>query len=87
MRCILNRQYIPLFPCSRIECEWYIHDQGYNNCFWVLSRILDKSGGLEFDEISKLENIPIAEVIKIYEDALAKCRQDSNIHKIFKSKS
>ena len=78
-KCVLRRMTLPLLPCDCDLCDWFIHNSGYNRCFWVLAEQLDSSGSfkLTFEEIAEYEGISVMEVIKIYESAMLKLRQGS----------
>jgi hypothetical protein len=75
-RCIIRRVTLPIFPCDKKDCDWYIRNSDCNNCFWILSEIFADGNlsGLDFDEIAELEGIAVEEAYDIYETALAKCR-------------
>ncbi len=76
-KCAKRRTLLPILPCDCEHCVWYIRDTNYNDCFWVLSELFNLRPGLRltFDEIASLENLPVAEVISIFETALKKIRE------------
>jgi len=74
-KCLLRRAYLPLIPCDQSICEWFIHEEHCNNCFWVLSEILEEfPHGFSIKEIAKFENITEQEVVEIIEEAIKKLR-------------
>jgi len=79
-KCVLRRMTLPLLPCDCDLCDWYIHNSGYNRCFWVLAQHLDLTGGvkLTFEEIAEYEGISIEDVQKTYDAALLKLRLGSS---------
>ena len=76
-KCVKRRTMLPILPCDCDQCVWFINDTAYNDCFWVLSDILHISPGMKFsvEEIAKLENIPVKEVVALLEGALKKLRE------------
>lgn len=78
-KCVLRRETLPILPCDCSECEWYVDDPSYNNCFWALAHLLDSQPGIRFsfEEIAKMEGITLEEVMKAYESAINKLRKDS----------
>jgi len=79
-KCVLRRDRLPLLPCDCFECDWYIHDPTYNNCFWVLAEILtERPVKFTFSEIACLEGTSETSIIEIYEKALYKIRNESGI--------
>jgi hypothetical protein len=78
-KCGLRRQSLPLLPCECGQCEWYIDDANFNNCFWLLAEFMHYNPGvnLTFEQISKVVNLPLQEVIRIFEIALIKMRKES----------
>jgi hypothetical protein len=78
-KCALRREQLPLLPCECSRCDWYIYDDTYSCCFWVLACILDITSGntLSFEEIARLEGISLQETLTIYERAVSKLRDTS----------
>jgi len=76
-RCARRRVSLPILPCDCDQCVWFIHDSSYNGCFWVLSEILNTTPGMRFsfEEIATMENIPIKEVVTLFDSALKKLRE------------
>jgi hypothetical protein len=76
-KCAKRRTLLPILPCACDHCVWYIRDTSFNDCFWVLSEFFNIRPGfrLSFAEIANLENLPISEVISIFENALKKIRE------------
>jgi len=76
-RCACRRTNLPILPCDCDQCVWFIFDTGYNGCFWVLSEIINSAPGMRFsfEEIASMENIPIKEVVTIFDSALKKIRE------------
>lgn len=76
-KCVRRRTVLPILPCDCDQCVWFIHDSGYNDCFWVLSEVLNSSPGMRFtvEEIAAMENIPIKEVVTLLDGALKKLRE------------
>jgi hypothetical protein len=79
-KCALRRKSLPILPCDCNDCEWYIVDQSYNNCFWVLAHYLETCPGtkLSFEEIADLEGVSHEEIMKAYERAITKLRKESS---------
>ena len=79
-KCPLRKEHLPAMPCDCIDCDWYIRDSTYNNCFWILAYYLDIQPGLSlsFDEIARLEQLSLDEVIYIFNTALTKLQKESN---------
>ena len=74
-KCLLRRTYLPLIPCDQKKCEWYIYEEHCNNCFWVISEILEEiPHGFSAKEIAKFEGITEEEVEEITQTALKKLR-------------
>jgi hypothetical protein len=83
-KCPLRRLNIPLLPCNVINCDWFVRESDYNNCFWVLSNALSEySVELSVEEIAVLEGKTEEEIEKMIENALLKCR--SNCRKLIKN--
>ena len=78
-KCVLRRESLPILPCNCINCEWYIHDSSYNNCFWVLAHLLYTQPGtkLLFEEIARLEGVTLEDIMATYETAISKLRRES----------
>ena len=76
-KCALRKTCLPAIPCECTDCEWYVNDDSYNNCFWLLAYFLYENPGYRFTdkEISQLEGISVEEVEEIIEGALCKLRQ------------
>lgn len=73
--CLLRKLTLPLLPCDENDCEWFVNEAHYNNCFWVLAEIFDDvPNGLSLAEIAKLEGISIEEVKLLLEQAVLKYR-------------
>lgn len=75
--CRLNKDDLPIMPCSCKDCVWFINDLDYNNCFWVVSSFMgnvDGWGGFSDEEISRLEGITLQEVNSIIEAAMRSIR-------------
>lgn len=84
-KCVLRRKTIPILPCDATQCEWWINDQTFNNCFWALAHYLEDCPGTKFtfERIAEVEGIPLDDIIQAYESALHKLRIGS--HKLVKS--
>ena len=78
-KCVLRRETLPVLPCDCLDCEWYIHDSSYNNCFWTLAHVFETQPGnkLSFEEIASLEGVTLPEIIIAYESAINKLRKES----------
>lgn len=75
-RCILRRENMPILPCDQCKCDWYIRENCYNNCFWVLANVMKKEPvEMGFEEIADLEGITVGEVKEIYESAVVNYRK------------
>jgi hypothetical protein len=79
-KCAKRRTTLPILPCDCAQCVWYISDINYNDCFWVLSEILNIHPGIRFtfEEIACMENIPVKEVLNLFESALKKIREQAS---------
>ncbi len=79
-KCAKRRETLPVLPCDCEQCVWYIRDTNYNDCFWVLLEVFNLQPGfrLSFEEIAVLENIPLKEVLTIFETALKKIREQAS---------
>jgi len=74
-KCLLRRTYLPLITCDQDRCEWYIHEEACNNCFWVLSEILEEfPHGFSIEEIAKFEGLTEKDVEEVIEEAIKKAR-------------
>lgn len=74
-KCLLRNFHIPLIPCEEKRCQWYVKEDSYNNCFWVLSNaLLEYPRELDLEEIAEMEELSIEEVEEIIEEALTKLR-------------
>ena len=74
-KCLLRRSFLPLIPCDQKRCEWFINEDACNNCFWVLSEILEEfPHGLSIKEIARLEGITEKETEELIEGAIKKAR-------------
>ena len=81
--CLLRKTTLPLLPCDENKCEWFINEDNYNNCFWILAEIFEEvPKGLSLEEIAKLEGISIEEVKLLLEQAVLKYR--ANIRRYLK---
>jgi hypothetical protein len=75
--CLLKKLVLPCFPCSCRECDWFVHENEFNNCFWVIMHLLSKYHyTFSFEEIAKLEDISIEEVEEIYNTACIKLKNE-----------
>jgi hypothetical protein len=73
--CLLRRLDLPLVPCDECNCDWFVREESYNNCFWILANIFEEMPrGLSIDEIAKLEGISAEEVEMCLETAVKKYR-------------
>lgn len=74
--CVLKKDKLPLIPCDEKKCDWFINETCCNNCFWILSHIMEKER-MEFDveEIARMEGISIDEVNALMESAYTKLRR------------
>jgi len=79
-KCAIRREALPILPCDCKDCEWFIIESIYNNCFWVFAHYLDTRPGtkLTFKEIAELEGVTRDEVVKSFENAIAKLRAKSS---------
>lgn len=78
-KCVLRRETLPILPCDCADCEWYIYDSSFNNCFWALAHVFNTEPGTKFsfEEIALLEGVTLNEVIIAYETAINKLRKES----------
>jgi hypothetical protein len=77
-RCAKRRTSLPILPCDCTQCVWYIRDINYNDCFWVLSEILSsRPMRFSFEEIAMMENTSVKEVLKLFDSALKKIREQA----------
>jgi hypothetical protein len=79
-KCAKRRTSLPILPCDSAQCVWYIRDIDYNDCFWVLCEILNSQPGLRFsfEEIAAMENMPVKEVLNLFDSALKKIREQAS---------
>jgi len=74
---------LPLIPCDEIICDWYIREDKYNNCFWVLAQAFTKMPcSLSLDEIARLEGITLEQAKELVEHAMKQYR--ANVSKVIK---
>lgn len=74
--CVLKRSDFPLLPCDEKACSWYINEGHCNNCFWILSHVMEKEPvEFELEEIARMEGITVEEVSEIIEGAFTKLRR------------
>jgi len=79
--CLLRKVNLPLVPCDANKCEWYIHNDDYNNCFWVLANALSQvPRGLSIEEIASYEHLSVEETDVILQEAIRKYR--SRVRKV-----
>jgi hypothetical protein len=78
-RCAKRRTTLPVLPCDCCQCVWYIRDINYNDCFWVLSEILNFRPGLRFsfEEIATMENVSVKDIVTLFDSALKKLREQA----------
>jgi len=78
-RCAKRRTDLPILPCDCAQCVWYIRDISYNDCFWVLSAVLNLRPGLKFsfEEIAAMENVPVKDIVTLFDSALKKLREQA----------
>ena len=81
--CLLRRFSLPLVPCDECNCDWFIREECYNNCFWLLANIFEEMPrGLSVEEIAQLEDISTDEVEVCLDGAIRKYR--ASIGKLIK---
>ena len=75
-QCLVGRKILPVLPCSFNSCPWYVHEDEFLNCFWVIAEIMYtfEGGGFTVEEIAKLENTDVKRVEEIIANALKKIR-------------
>ena len=82
--CMLRKISLPLIPCDEDICDWFIYNNAYNNCFWILALVFDDTPrGLSVEEIAACEQITVEETQEILQQAIQKYR--SNVRKFIKN--
>jgi len=76
--CIAGRDTLPALPCNYEQCPWYVHNDEYANCFWVVAEVIYLQGGSTFseDEIALFEGISEQEVKQVLSEVFKKIRTD-----------
>jgi hypothetical protein len=75
--CIIGRETLPALPCNSTLCPWFVSDEDFANCFWVVAEfmyLLSGTSSFSETEIAKLENVSEDEVESILAKAMKKIR-------------
>jgi len=73
--CIIGRKSLPALPCNFENCPWFVYNEDYANCFWVVAEVMYLSN-IDFSEeqIASFESIGVGDVKNILADVFKKIR-------------
>lgn len=75
--CLVRRTTFPSIPCEEKECDWFLKETEFNNCFWVLSAaMVECPKSFSVEEIAKLEGLSVEEAQNLIDEAVSKYREN-----------